>query len=108
MSGCLNVRISANERIKACATIPKERIKAGVTILQKEVLNASVTSLVPLEVRVEGRNKPLRFLIQSTAPHIKVNGSNVCGVDFSWDSIFDYDGIALFDADNERLLINIK
>lgn len=97
MNGCLNVKISVNEGIKA-----------GATILPREVLHVSATSLVPFEVKVDGRNEPLRFLIQSTAPHIKVNGSNVCGVDFSWDSLLDFDGIALFDADNERLLINIK
>lgn len=97
MNSCLNVKISVNEGIKA-----------GATILPREVLNVSATSLVPFEVKIEGRNEPLLFLVQSTAPHIKVNGSNVCGVDFSWDSLLDFDGIALFDADNERLLINIK
>lgn len=96
MSGCLSVKISANEGIKA-----------GATILPRDVLKVSATSLVPFEVRVEGRNEPLRFLVQSTAQHIKVNGSIVCGVN-SWDSLFDYDGIALFDADNERILINVK
>lgn len=97
MNGCLNVIISKSEGIKA-----------GATILPREVLKVSATSLVPFEVKIEGRNEPLRFLIQSSAPHISVNGSNVCGVDFSWDSLFDFDGIALFDADNERLLINIR
>lgn len=97
MNSCLNIKISANEGIKA-----------GATILPREVLKVSATSLMSFEVRIEGRNELLRFLIKSTAPHIKVNGSNVCGVDFSWDSLLDCDGVALFDADNERLLINIK
>lgn len=97
MNSCLNVKISVNEGIRA-----------GATILQREVLKVSATYLAPFKVKIEGRNEPLRVLIQSSAPHIKVNGSNVCGVDFSWDSLLDFDGIALFDADNERLLINIK
>ena len=97
MNGCLNVKISVNKGIKADAII-----------LPREVLKVSATSLVPFEVKIDRRNEPLRFLIQSIAPHIKVNGSNVCGVDFSWDSLSSFEGIALFDADNERLLINIK
>lgn len=97
MNSCLNVKINVNTGIKASATI-----------LTREVLNVSATSLIPFEVKIDGRNEPLRFLIQSTAPHIKVNGSNVCDVNFSWDSLLDFDGIALFDADSERLLINIK
>lgn len=97
MSNCIKVNISANEGIKA-------QIKA----IPQEDLKVSIDCSSPLVVVLDCVLSPIKPVLHSAAPHIEVNTSNVCGVDFSWDTLYDSDNVALFDANNEWLLINIK
>lgn len=93
-SNCLNVNIGLRESV----------IAVNVELANKP-LKAVATTPQLLSVDVRLKEPILRLSVRNAGKELFVRSQNVCGVDFSWDSVADSEGVALFDADNERLLI---
>ena len=96
-SNCLNINIGLRESV----------FTANVKVTNEQ-LTAVVAAPSCLSVDIRLIQLALRLNACNIGKELTVKGSNVCGVDFSWDTLYDLDGVALFDAENKRLLINIK
>lgn len=90
-SNCLSVNIRLCNEVSTTVTV------------QNEPLAVSVYEVDPLVANIRIVGFPLTAYVRSISEHIKVRCSNVCGVDLVRGVLYDIDGIALFDADNEQL-----